>query len=97
MGEFTGSQPGNPERSIAGLIAYALAERQSQIAFLESAGFMHIYLDRLDPAIRSRMIELYEQEMEVLKTLDPQSTSEEEINAIRVDFQQQREDLVPRT
>jgi hypothetical protein len=98
MGEFEpGSQSGNPERSIADLIAYALAERQSQIAFLESGGFMRDYLDRLDPAIQSKMIELYEQEMEVLKALDPQSTSEEDINAIRVDFQQQREAIVPKT
>ena len=84
------------EPTIEQSIAKNIAERQAQIGLLEiDDHFMNQHWDSLDPSLRVKLRDLYQQEVEAFRALDPQTTTPEDITVIIYQFFDLRQALNP--
>jgi hypothetical protein len=87
---------GGDLNSLAEIIEKVVAERESQIAFLESDNYFSRYVDNVDSSIRPRMAELYRQEIEMFRALSLEIITPEEVKSIEAAFRLRREALFPK-
>jgi len=80
---------------INGQIDHCLAE----IALLDGRSgdnIVTVYLERLDPSVRIKFIELIQLELEAFKRLDPLTATEADVHAIANFFTEQRNNITPK-
>lgn len=81
---------------VSGEVVRQLGDRRANLKDLRSGhGMVSEYLDQLDPLIRPQMIELLEQEIDALETLDPFTVTLEEVYDVCRSFRERSEALNP--
>jgi hypothetical protein len=83
------------KRDLGAEIEYQASERDSQRELLEKGGISSDYLDSLDPTLKPKIIELYRQEAEELRALDPATAIIEDMRVITARFREERDSLNP--
>lgn len=80
----------NKETDFRAKLAFEIADREGFIPLYQQEGSI---VGHADPAIRAKIVDLLRQELEILTSLDPSTTSIEEIDVIGQRFEALREAL----
>lgn len=85
-----------PETDLASIIQGQIDHCLAEISLFDGSGgdsIITVHLERMDPSVRSKFIELTSLEIEAFRSLDPETASETDVHAIASFFTDQRNNL----